>query len=341
MRTSIGCLFGVTLCFALVLLDFREVRAQALDLSAAQKAFQAKDWSKVIELLGPNVEKLQGPSLHQLAESYSQVGNSGSAIRVYSAALTLNPKDAPAKRKIGLEHLKSGNQREALNAFREAIEINPRYEAAYLDMANLIEEREKRNAKASQKFNWYDIKLLYEDLVAKVGRRPQHIAKLCEIMTLDGQHTKSIEYCNEGIKLNAREPRNYVHLAMTQKEIGKMKEARANFEKAAKSFSKSEFAQLAAARFFVEQKNHMAAYTYFKRAVEASPESIPAMFGLAKSSLELQKYEEAHQVLTEACKHDRAAYYEIRQAMTSLRQQKNTEWFDKFDTLSTTCRSMN
>lgn len=325
---------ALSLCFSFAFLVFWAAPTRAQDLGAAEKALKEKNYDKVIEILGPNVEKLKRDGLHLLAEAYSQKDNSLSAIKLYEAALALNPKDASSKRKIGLEYIKMKKEKEALLALREAIEMNPKYEPAYLDMARILEKREENK---KDKPNRYDIRLLYEDLIAKVGEKPEYVTKLCELTTLDGQYTLSKQHCPKGIELNNKEPNNYVYLAMTYRDTGDQDKALKYFTKAADSFPKSELAQLSLADFYVEQKNFMKAYVYYKRSTEADESSIPGLYGLARSSLEIQKYEDAYQALTKACKINRSASMEVRKALKSVNQQKSPEWSTKFDQLLDSC----
>ena len=306
----------------------------AQDLPAARSAFEAKQYDKVIELLGSSVDKLDRDGIYLLAQSHSEKDNHLAAIKLFEAALALNTKDFESKRRIGLEYVKMGKDKDALPVFREALEMNPKNEAAYLDIAGIYDRRRPPNK--------YELRLLFEDLIKQTGEKAVYISRLCELTTLEGQYSLSHTsddkgYCDKGIKLNNREPKNYVYLATTYKETAELEQAQKYFLRAADSFSKSGFAQISAGDFFAGQKNFLKAYTYYKRASEASPDSIDAWQGLARSGLEIQKFAESYSALEKACKINRSAHLEVRKAMASLRQQKNNEWMTKFDSLATTC----
>ena len=321
-------------CLVFIFLGLWTRATHAQDIPAARAAFDSKQYDKVIELLGSSVDKLHRDGIYLLAQSHSEKDNHPAAIKLYEAALALNSKDFESKRRIGLEYVKMGKDKDALPAFREALEMNPKNEATYLDIAGIYDRRRPPNK--------YELRLLFEDLLKQTGEKAAYISRLCELTTLEGQYSLSHTaddkgYCDRGIKLNNREPKNYVYLATTYKETADLDKAQVYFLKAADSFSKSGFAQLAAGDFFAGQKNFLKAFTYYKRASEASPDAIEAWQGLARAALEIQKFLDSYLALEKACKINRSAHLEVRKAMVSLRQQKNTEWMNKFDSLATTC----
>ena len=317
--------------------------AQAQNLPEAQKAAQAKNWPKVVEILGPHLDKLKRDQIFMLALAHSETGNHLTAIKTYEAALALNAKDVTAKRGIGIEYTKMEKDKEAMTAFREALAINKRYEPAYLEIAKIYERRTYKNKGRESKDTTYELRLLFQDLIdPQVGghRKPVYISKLCELSTLGGHYLKkggSLEYCEEGIRVDPKEPKNYVYLAMTYKETGNAEKALENFKKAADSFARSEFAQLSLASYYQEQKNFVQSYKYFKRAHQANETSLPALQGLAVSCLEIQKPDEAYAALQAACKIDKKITPIVRKATAMMHQQKNTAWTNKFDTLADTC----
>ena len=326
----------LSICICWFLLGLWSNPGSAQDLAGAQAALKAKDYDKVIATLTPFIEKLNREGLYTLAEAQSEKGNSVTAIKLYEAAQSLNPKDAATKRRIGLEQLKQKKEDLAMATLREAIEMNPDYEPAYVDLGDLLE---KRSTAHSTKMNRYDVRLLYEDLIKRpnVGHKAPYITKLCELTSLDGQYDVAPGFCEEGIKLNPREPKNYVNLASDQKETGKTEEAEKTYAKAADSFAKSEIAQVSMAKFYEDNKNFMKAYNYYKRGVDANPDSLPALYGVSHAAVELQKFEEAFKALTHACELNRNANTEVRKALRSATMQKIQPWTTKLDQLTDHC----
>lgn len=333
---------NVSLCICLIFIGLWAGSASAQNLQSAQIAARNKQWDRVIEILGPHVDKMGRDEIHLLAQAHSAKGNHALAIKTYEASLATNPKDAAAKRQIGVEYTLMNKDKEAMGAFREALAINPAYEAAYLDIAKIYERREYKNAGRESKDSKYEQRLLYQDLIAqeKVGRKPTYISKLCELTALGGHYlTKSgsLEYCPEGIKLSPQDPSNYVYLAMTYKETGEAKKALEYFKMAGDKFPASELAQMSMANYYADDKNFVLAYKHFRQASLANPKSMKALVGWATSSLEIQKPDEAYKALEQACALDRSASVQVRKADAMMRQQKNTEWAQKFDTLSDRC----
>jgi transcription-repair coupling factor (superfamily II helicase) len=51
-----------------------------------------------------------------------------------------------------------------------------------------------------QKQNSYELRILYQDMIDKIGRMPQFLNKLCEINTIrDYQEDQALFYCKQAI----------------------------------------------------------------------------------------------------------------------------------------------
>lgn len=307
------------------LLDVRLVLAY--DAIEVQKDLKAKDYQKVINSLSPEVEKLDRVGLFALAKAYSAQKKSEAAIKAYTAALALNTKDVEAKTLIGAEQLVSGKEKEALITLKEALEIKSDFVPAFKLLARIYEKRK----------NKYELRLLYQDLVEKVGSKPEYLTKLCELTTIDGLYDLSTKYCQQGIEKSPQEAANFVHLGITRKETGKSKEAEEILKNAADKFPQSVKAQNTYASHQVENKNFISAYTYFKKATEAGPKDISSLIGLAQSALEIQKYQESLDAFKRACVLDKTTIPTFRRATNTLRNMKIEDWLKKFESQVEQC----
>lgn len=299
----------------------------AYDLPAAQTALKQKDYEKVIQLLSPEIEKLNREGLFALAKAYSSLKKHEAAIKAYTASLALNPKDHEAKTLIGAEQFVSGKDKEALINLKEALEINPRFTPAYRVLIHYYERKK----------NKYEQRLLYEDMISNVGETTGAVTKLCELCTLDRLYDLAVKYCQKGIARNPQIASNYVYLGLTFKETGEGAKAEENLKKAASDFPKSDLAQLTYAQFLDEKKNFILSYTYYKNAISADPKSVPALLGYGNASLEIQKYEEALNAYRKACELDKKTIPSFRRATNVLRTMKVESWLRKFENAVDKC----
>ncbi len=322
-------LLGLALALTVSLLDLRRAsnQAQAYDITAAESALKSKEFKRAIEILSPEVENLDRDALFVLAKAYSSMKNPEAAIKVYTACLTKNPKDVEAKTLIGAEQFVSGKDKEAIGSLKEALEINPRFVPAYKVMIRIYEKKK----------NKYELRLLYQDLVDKVGDRGEYITKLCELTTLDGLYDLASKYCQLGIQKNAQEASNYVHLGITYNQTGEKKKAENYLKKAAEEYQDSSIAQLTYAQFLDEKKNFIGSFGYYKRAVQADPKSIAAKIGVGTSGLEIQKFQDSLDSYISACGMDKTAIPAFRKAANVLRMTKNSEWLKKYETAIEKC----
>ncbi len=311
------------------LLDFGRGPSLAwgYNLPEAQSALKQKNYKKVITLLSPEVENLDRDGLFLLAKAYSASKSPEAAIKVYTACLTKNPKDFEAKTLIGAEQFVSGKEKEALVTFREALELNPRFVLAYKMLIRIYEKKK----------NKYELRLLYQDLVEKVGERAEYISKLCELTTLDGLYDLALKYCQTGIQKDSHNAVNFVYLGVTYHQTGNSVKAESFLKKAADDFPESELAQMTYAQFLDEMKNFIASYSYYKKAVAANKSSTSALLGWGNACLEIQKYQESLGAFEKACALDKLVLPSLRKATNVLRTMKNAEWLKKFETAIEKC----
>lgn len=319
-------ILGLSLFMSVSLLDIGQ-GAWAYDLAGAQSAMKARNYDQVIQLLSGEIEKLNREGLFLLAKAYSAQKKHEAAIKAYNACLSLNPKDFEAKTLIGAEQLVSGKDKEALATLKEALDGNPQFVPAYKLLIRYYEKKK----------NKYEQRLLYEDMIAKVGESTEALTKLCELTTQDRLYDLGSKYCQKSIIRDPKIADNYVNLGIVFKETGQPEKAEDNLKKAAQDFPKSLYAQITYAQFLEEKKNYIFSFTYYKRAAEADSKSVNALLGLGNSALEIQKYGDSLSAFERACSLDRKTLPSFRRAANSLRTMRIQDWLKKFEQAIETC----
>ena len=296
--------------------------------SEALRAYRVRDFQKVVALLSPQVDKLKRNELILLGNAYSGLKNHKAAIKTFTSLLANQGKDSEVKTLIGREQMRLGLENEALATLKEALNENDKFEPAYLYSAQIYEKRG----------NKYELRLLYQDLIEKLGEKPQYVLKVCELATLDGHYELAEKSCRRSIQINSKEPLSYVYLGMTLKETGDPKQGQSFIKQAADSFQKSDFAQITYAQFLEDQKNFVTAFSYFKRATLANPQSITAWLGVGRNATEVQKYEVAFDAFQRACRiNANQTLPQFRRAASTLRTYGVSKWLDRFESSIENC----
>lgn len=299
-------------------------------MKEAQAAFGEKKFDRVVALLSPHLDAIDRSSFLILAKSYIQQDNAFLAAKTLLAAKPRFPNDAEIATALGGAQFAVGRDREAKATLREVIETNPKYEDAYLVLG---EHYEKRS-------NWAEIRFLYQDLIKLVGERPLYLTKLCTVTTKRAIYDEAFLYCEKAIRMNPKEPSNYLHLASANQHTGKTSEADRNFRRAADSFAKSEPAQLEYAKFLKEQKKAIEAFGYFKKATVANEKSLEAWKGVASLGIEIQKFAEAQTAIQKICQlDDSEGVRQAKRARDAVRSVKQRAWEEKFENLVNKCGS--
>lgn len=312
---------------SVLILDFQRASSEVLDLAAAKTAFKAKEHAKVIEIVSQKLDVAPREALLLLSRSYSAQNNPVMAQKTLNAALAKLKGDREIATELGKVFVSMNKELEAKSTLKEVIDLHPKYEPAYLVMAEIYESKKNR----------YELRLLYQDLIEHVGEKSAYMTKLCDLSTKDGLYDLSFRYCQSGIRLDPREPLNYVNLAASYKETGQSAKAEIYYKKAADSFSKSEMTQSAYAAFLDESKNYVKSYTYWKRASEAGPSSTRSWAGLGNSALEIQKFADSLAAYEKLCELDKNAERQLRVAATALKTMNQTEWYEKLISLISKC----
>jgi Tfp pilus assembly protein PilF len=301
-----------------------------IDLAAAKAAMASKEYDKVAELISPNLDVANKEAFLILTKAYIEQSNLPMAQKTLATGRSKFPEDPEFPTELGKVYLGLNKDREAKTILKEVIEAHPKYEPAYLAMADLYEKKKNR----------YELRLIYQDLVQHITPRPEYLTKLCDLSTQEGLYDLSFKYCVDGIKKNPREPLNYVNLANSYKETGNTSEANANYKKAADSFSKSELSQFAYAQFLEEQKKFVDSYKYFKRATEADPKSVRAWMGFGFSAIEIQKFQESLIAFERVCEGDRNGVKQARKAASVIKTLNQPQWMKKFEELIRKCEEL-
>jgi Tfp pilus assembly protein PilF len=314
-----------------LILDFGWASASGLDLKAAKTALKAKEYQAAVDIISPNLEAAPREAFLVLASAYTEMTNHTMALKTLNAGSAKFKGDREIMTEIGRTNLALNQEREAKAILKDVIELFPKYEPAYLVMGEIYEKKKNR----------YELRMLYQDLVEKVGEKGPYLTKLCDLATRDGHYELSFRFCEKALAKNPKEPLNYVNIATAAKETGNSERAQQFYKKAADTFGKSELALVSYAKYLDESKNQVESFTYWKRATVAEPASAPAWTGLAFSALEIQKFAEVMAAFEKLCEVDKDAERQLRRAAAQLKSMKQETWLEKLKEMIGKCDEKN
>lgn len=295
----------------------------------AGEFYKKGEFKKATALLWKHVERVDRKGFLILARAHESLNEPGEMIRALNILIGKKETDPEAHTLMGNAHLLAKKNREALESYKRAIEINDKYEPAYSGLISLYEKREPPNL--------YELRIIYQDMIDHIGPRPEFTQKLCQINTQDGTYEAAITTCAEAIAQKPNHPDSYVYLAISQNAAGNEDVAVKTLKKAAADFPKSEFTQFQYAKHLEDQKNYLEAYKFFKVATENDGKSARAWLGLATTSFEIKKFEVSLISYGNACRFDKKNAVPFRKATAILRNQKNSQWLGKFEVASENC----
>lgn len=295
----------------------------------AEELFKRKEYEKTTLLLWKHIDKIDRRGIILLAKAHEKRNEPIDMIRALNVEIGKDDQDHEAYTWMAKAYVLQRKSKDAMENFKKAVELNPKYEPAYDGLIELYSKREPPNL--------YELRILYQDMIANIGSRPMYLRKLCEINTMDGTYDAAMTGCKEAIAKDATVADPFVYLGVSQKANGDDATALVTLKKAAQDFPKAEIAQYYYARLLEEQKNYVEAMRFYKQGTEADPQAARSWLGLATSSFEIRKYELSLLAYQKACKYDKKNAVAFRKATSILRNSKNAQWVDKFESSSDNC----
>lgn len=282
---------------------------------------------KIITELSSQIETLNRKELIELSKAYAALSQHLAAIKTLNLVISKNPKDFEAFTLRGEQEILFNKSQEALESLKQALELNPKYEPAYLKIIEIYEARKNR----------YELRLVFQDMVEKIGEKQFYTERLCEITTLDGLYDISIDYCRKGANRFKKSDIYPTFLGITLMETGKTKEGLGVLKKASAQFPDSKRVHLVYADYLFKEKNYIDAVKYYRNATMADSKNLDAFIGLAKTYVEIQKFDDSIEAYQAACKIDRKTVIDIRKSQNVIKLKKDKALDEKFKTLQATC----
>lgn len=286
-----------------------------------EKAFAQKNYKVVIDKLSPKVESLTAEELLLLSKAYTESGATTLAVKTLNTAVANHPRMTKLKLFLAKAYLDDKNEGLALQLLKDILEVEPKNHDAHEGLLRVYE----------RKGNRYEQRNLYLDMIEKFGEKPIYLNKLCELFTLDAHFDNAKKYCEMAEKKDPKEVMNYIHLARIYQDLGDPEKTEKVFSLLQKDFENNEIAMMSVAEYYDQRHRYNLSWPIYKKYVGKNAQSLKAQTGLAKSSFELQKYQESLDALKMMCKLDNAHTHIFRENLKILEKSKIADWAKKYE----------
>lgn len=277
------------------------------ELQRARKAFQDKKYSEAESLFWKNIEKLSLADMKMMMYASDRQGKTIEAIKAAQLILGKTRGDADAYTMIGKSHAEKTTQKDseklAIENLKKAIEVNPKFEPAYLAFAAFYEKKIKilEGKMQNKKRSYYELRLLYQEMSEQFPKKPQYASLVCKIDALDEQLDQAKESCRKAMLVNPKDPMGYVYMGIAYQKAKEDDEAKRLLSGAVKRFKNSDLASLSWAQYLESQGNFVDAYNFFKSATTLSQQNVDAWTGVARTAMQIGKEEDSYQAFKKAC----------------------------------------
>lgn len=303
--------------------------------------YERGDYERVTQILWKNIERIDRAGKILLAKAHDKRSEPDQVLKAVQLLLSKNAKDAEAltiQARAYLMKLKQVTPLEgrrlklaslAMDSLKAAIDADPKYVPAYEEVANIYDRKEKPNL--------YELRLLYQDMIEKIGPKFEFFAKLCKINYLDGVNDPAIESCNKAIQLNDNDPVSFVYLGLVHRQIGNNEKGTKVLKEAAQKFPQSALALETYAKSLEDDKNYIEALQVYETCISVERANENCLVGAGVSASELQKFEKSFSLLKIACSLNRKNAVTVRKIATQLKSPKLIQWRTQFEQLALGC----
>ncbi len=282
------------------------------------------------------VSQLTRAQTLELIDAYIKKSQLTESLKLAQTLSAKDDQDFVATYRVGFVYLKLRKLKEAQASFRAAIAINPKYDAAYSRISEILFEKVSR-LKAGTKNAYYELRNLYSDWMTAVGERPYLIERNCYYQAQSGLFEEAKPICLKASSLLPDDPTPKIQLLLIEKDTLDSKSYMQKFYQIAQKHPRSFSAQMSVAKEAEQQRDFINAETYYKKANLIDPKSVDALAGWSRSLVALNKIDEALATYKKACGFTRDLIPDMRKAVSFLRIHNQIPKARNFDEAIENC----
>ncbi len=211
-----------------------------------------------IKQLFINIFKKPSIYYYNMGNSYYNKGEYDRAIEAYQQAIKLNPKDNMAYNNMGINYDKKGDYDRAIEAYQQAIKLNPKDDSAYYNMGNSYAKKGEYDRAIEAYQQAIKLNPEYDNIYNNIG--------LCYYRK--GDSHKSIELFEQAIKLNPKNDMAYYNMGIIYRNKGNHNKAIEAYQQIIKLNHKEDSAYYGMGISYANKGNYDKAIKLFKKAKE-------------------------------------------------------------------------
>jgi len=296
-----------------------------------RELYQAKKFQSIVQEYGLKVLELERGDQYLLAQSYINSGNKKMAIRVYQIMIEKNPKDAPAYRKLAEVFQMEKKYKEAIEQLKKAIDANPNYEQAYVQLAKTILEYKPRNR--------LEARNIYEDLVKKFGNKTEYLQNICDLASKEGQHEVAEKACAQTLESSPNNPVALIAIGHLIRDKMEFEKADIYFNKLLLEHGSDPKIATASGDYFRERKQFLKAFEAYEKSIQSEEASYEMVLKARDLACEIHLIDECYLLFIRSCKLRKSIKLEIRKLLAERKSEIDQDWVKKFSNLIKECDS--
>lgn len=309
---------------------------------SVEENYQKKNFDLVAKTLWERLDRLSKREFVLLIRSHLELKQWDQALKASRSFASKHPEEASAHGLVGksLLEMRVGKSHkeikeledQALEHLKKALELDPKLRFAYLEAASIYDKKDKPNL--------YEARILYQDMVQKLGPEPHFYNRLCEIEYLDGVSELALSACIKAAELSSKLDRPQVYLGLIHRDQGNLKKGNELLKSASRKFSKSVFALEKYAEAMIKDKNFIEAFWASERCIKVDSKNKNCLEHAGWSGAEIQKYDDSLRYLEMSCRQDKKVNTVIRQIAAEFKKRNNDSTSELFSKLAQKCSEL-
>ncbi len=250
-------------------LDKPDFEKRAKDLEEAYKKSQEEE-SEALEEEIKQKDNKSAIDYFLLGIIYYQSKEYDKAIEAYEEAVKINPKDDSAYNNMGSAYANKKEYDKAIEAYKKAIEINPKYDSAYYNMGIAYDDKKEYDKAIDAFEKAIEINPKYADAYNNMGNAYYN----------KKEYDKAIEVYKKAIEINPKYADAYYNMGITYSNKKEYDKAIEVYKKAIEINPKYADAYYNMGIAYRHKKEYDKAIEAYKKAIEINPKYAKAYTNL-------------------------------------------------------------
>ena len=219
---------------------------------------------------------------------------------------------APATYHIGIVYSRLNDNSNAIQLYKESVEIDPNYDKAIKTLSNTAKKTYNEGNKSYKRGDYEGAEQFYQEVIELNPNEHRAYYMLANVYTRLGDTEMAIDYFNQTVEVNPQYEKGWFSLGLNYQKNGDVNEALSSLDKAIEVNPSYAKAIAQKGKIYMQEADYEMAENSFNQAIQVDPSYASAYVDLGQILNTQERWDDAFNSLSTA---------------TALDSKKNKAWF--------------